>query len=152
MLRTCPYCRKSFTPSLFNPQQRVCSHRSCQYQRRQQSRQAQLARDDQYRLSCQESRQQWRQEHAALYMRQYRQHHPAYRERNRQLQRERDRRRQLRNLVKNNAALDLKTASQQVFLIAPQPADLVKNNSDFAAKVLIVHTFPSLTPQPAAFL
>jgi len=152
MLRTCLYCRKSFPPSPYNPQQRVCSHRSCQYQRRQQSRQAQLARDDQYRLGCQESRQQWRQEHAARYMRQYRQHHPEYRARNRQLQRERDRRRQLRNLVKNNAALDLKSASQQVFLIAPQPADLVKNNSAFSAKVLIVQTFPSLAPQPAAFL
>lgn len=152
MLRTCPYCRKSFTPSLYNPQQKVCSQGSCQYQRRQQSRQAQLARDDQYRLGCQESRQQWRQEHAALYMRQYRQQHPEYRERNRLQQRERDRRRQLRTLVKNNAALDLKTASHQVFLIAPQPAALVKNNSAFAAKVLIVHAFPSLTPQPSAFL
>lgn len=140
MLRTCPYCQKSFTPSLYNPEQRVCSQRSCQYQRRQQNRQDHLARDDQYRLGCQESRDQWRKEHGALYMRQYRQQHPEYRERNRLLQRDRDRHRRLRTLVKNNAALDLKAASHQVFLIAPQPADLVKNNSAFSAKVLIVHT------------
>jgi len=152
MLRTCPYCQRSFTPSRNNPEQKVCSQHSCQYRRRQQSRKAQLARDDQYRLGCQESRDQWRKEHGARYMRQYRQQHPEYRERNRLQQRERDRRRQLRNLVKNNAALDLKTASHQVFLIAPQPADLVKNNSAFSAKVLIVHTVAPPTAHLAAIL
>lgn len=152
MLRTCPYCQRSFTPSCYNPEQKVCSQHSCQYQRRQQSRKAQLGRDDQYRLGCQESREQWRKEHGARYMRQYRQQHPEYRERNRLQQQERDRRRQLSHLVKNNTALDLKTASHQVFLIAPQPANLVKNNSAFAAKVLIVHAFPSVTPQTATFL
>jgi len=152
MLRTCPYCQKSFSLSRYNPQQKVCSHRSCQYQRRQQSRKAYLARDDQYRLGCQESRAQWRKEQGALYMRKYRQQHPEYRERNRLQQRDRDRRRQLRNLVKNNAALDLKAASHQVFLIAPQPADLVKNNSAFSAKVLIVHTVAPTISRSASLL
>jgi hypothetical protein len=136
MLR-CLYCHQLFTPSIYHRNQKVCSRPGCQTRRRQDSRQAQLTRDRQYRDTCQDSRRKWREQHGAAYMRQYRQDHPTYTTENCRQQSTRDRRRQARNLVKNNVALDLKTASREVFLISPSSADLVKNNSAFWAKVLI---------------
>lgn len=146
MLR-CPYCHQPFTPSIYNRNQKVCSRPSCQFRRRQESRQSQLKRDPEYREICQDSRRKWREQHGAAYMRQYRQDHPDYQTQNRRQQSNRDQRRQARNLVKNNAALDLKTASREVFLITPSSADLVKNNSAFWAKVLIFHpVIPQASP------
>ena len=73
------------------------------------------------------SRKKWRDEHPG-YQKQYWQTHPKAAERNRQQQHQRDRRRRLRHLVKNNLALDLRDSPAEVWLLGPTVDDLVKNN------------------------
>jgi hypothetical protein len=44
------------------------------------------------------------------------------------LQRQRDERRRVQHVVKNNLALDLKRCNAEAWLVGSPPADLVKNN------------------------
>lgn len=125
--RRCPYCNQSFTPSIFHPNQRVCSARGCQKRRRTEHHRQKYRADPEYRLVCRESDQKWRSRNPD-YQRRYRQRHPAYVEHNRRAQKRRDRRRRVRDLVKNNLALDLKSLSADIWLAGPDLQDLVKNN------------------------
>jgi hypothetical protein len=65
-------------------------------------------------------------------------------ENNRERQRQRDQRRRLQHLVRNNLALDLKHSASEVWLLGPKLHDLDKNNLAFA-QVLIL---PSVGPRP----
>lgn len=94
-----------------------------------------------YRQVCRDSQQKWRARHPD-YPQQYRQAHPESVERNRQAQRQRDRRRHLQNLVKNNLALDLKHSAAEVWLLGPEIRHLAKNNLALS-QVLILQAVPS---------
>jgi hypothetical protein len=74
-----------------------------------------------------DSQRKWREANAD-YQRQYRQKNPAVVDQNRQEQQQRDRRRRVQNLVKNNVALDLKRCAAEVWLVGPAAGDLDKNN------------------------
>jgi hypothetical protein len=86
-----------------------------------------------YAQVIQDSRKQWRAEHAD-YQKTYWRTHPEAADRNRQRQRQRQLHRQHRvtTLVKNNAAVDLKHSAAEVWLVGPDAADLVKNNVAFS--------------------
>lgn len=84
-----------------------------------------------YAQVVRDSRTQWQAEHTG-YQKAYWQTHPEAAERNREQQRQRDRRRRVTNLVKNNVALDLKRSAAEVWLVGPETADLVKNNVAFS--------------------
>ena len=72
------------------------------------------------------------------------QQHPEAAERNRQQQRQRDQKRRLLNLAKNNLALDLKHEASEVWLSGPGMKDLAKNNLA-SAKVFIYQPVQSST-------
>lgn len=129
MLRQCRYCQKSFTPTKYNPRQKVCGSKSCQRQRQYENRRALLARDPEYQQVCKDAQQKWRQREGAAYMRRYRKRQSAYRKGNVTRQQARDGQRRLQNLVKNNSAFDLKVAAEAAYLVVPPGEyDLVKNN------------------------
>jgi hypothetical protein len=67
-------------------------------------------------------------------------------ENNRKRQRQRDRKRRLQRLVRNNLALDLKHSASEVWLLGPKLHDLDRNDLA-SAQVLIL---PSVGPGPAA--
>ncbi len=123
----CPYCHHDFTPSPYRPQQRVCSRPKCQQSRKRDYHRRRLASDAEYREVCRDSRRKWRALHTD-YQREYRHKHPDYGERNRRQQRRRDQNRHLDHLVKNNLAFDLKRSEHEVWLVAPEAGNLVKNN------------------------
>ncbi len=123
----CPYCGTKFSPSIFHPNQRICSKPECRRRWRNEYHRRKYHADAEYRLICRDSNQKWRAQNSG-YQRRYRQDHPAYVEKNRARQKRRDRRRQVQNLVKNNLALDLKSIHADVWLVGPQLGDLVKNN------------------------
>ncbi len=135
-VRQCPYCGRSFSPSRFQPSQRVCSDPDCQKRRRAEARNRQLERDPEYRGVCVDSRRKWREAHPE-YPRQWRATHPDYVKRNRQQQCERDRRRQLRRLVKNNAASPRNPVLAEVWLLGEAPGNLVKNNAAFRQLLVV---------------
>lgn len=142
--RRCPYCQRTFQPSPYRRQQRVCSQPECQRCRRADYHRRKIQTDPLYAQGIQDSRKQWRAEHAD-YQKIYWQTHPAAAERNRQQQRQRDRRRRVAHLVNNNVAVDLKHSAAQVWLVGPEVADLVKNNVAFS-EVLVFQRVSGLPP------
>lgn len=77
-LPRCPYCRETFVPSHYHPDQAVCSARDCQRLRRTAYHRAKVHNDPSYRAQCRDSQKQWREQHPE-YMRAYRQSRPARR-------------------------------------------------------------------------
>lgn len=143
--RRCLYCQCSFLPSVYRPQQAVCSQPECQRRRRADYHRKKLATDAEYRQVVRESQKQWWDEHPQ-YQKQRRQQNPKLVEDNRRRQRQRDQRRRLQRLVRNNLALDLSHTVSEVWLVGPKLHDLDKNNLA-SVQVLIL---PSVGSLPAA--
>ena len=145
----CPYCQRSFLPSIYCPQQLVCSQPACQRQRRAEYHRQKLQTDPEYRQVARDSQKKWREAHLG-YDQKYRAQHPEYHLRNRQQQQRRDQKRRVGRLAKNTLALDLKRSVAEVWLLGPQAKDLAKNNLA-SAEVLIFQslTLPPLSPAKA---
>jgi hypothetical protein len=133
--RRCPYCKCSFLPSVYCPQQVVCSQAECQRQRRSDYHRQKLRTDPEYGQVARDSQRKWRQAHPD-YLRQYLAQHAQAVEQNRQRQQLRDQKRRIRVLEKNNLAWDLKRSTAEVWLVGPRIKNLEKNNLA-SAQVLI---------------
>ncbi len=143
--RRCCYCQRLFVPSIYRPQQMVCSQPECQCQRRSDYHRKKLAADAVYRQVVRESQKQWWEEHPG-YAKQLRQRNPGAVEANRQRQQQRDQKRRIQRLVRNKVAFDLKHSAAGVWLLGPQVGDLDRNNLA-SAQVLI---FQPLSKEAAA--
>jgi|GEM_PF-789708 len=124
--RCCRFCYKEFEPSRFHPEQRACSEKSCQQQRRSQNRKQRLRDDTEYRDICRDSARKWRTRHPG-YWKQYRAANSQSVERNRTQQRQRDLRQRLADLA-NNTSADLKSSMVRVWWWGPSAGDLANNN------------------------
>lgn len=140
--RCCPYCQRSFHPSPYRLQQRVCSQAECQWHRRVDYHRQKIQTDPVYAQVVQDSRKQWREEHPD-YQKTYWRTHPEAAARNRERQRQLDRQRRVTSLVKNNLALDLKRSDAEVWLVGPDAANLVKNNLAFSEVMVFQRVIPS---------
>ncbi len=145
-VQRCPYCGRQFLPSSFRPSQRVCFSPDCRRRRRADYHRRKYQSDPLYRQICQDSRRKWRARNPD-YQRHYRSRHPGYVDGNRRAQRRRDRKRRMRDLVKNNLAFDLKRCSADVWLAGPAMQDLVKNNLAIS-QVMIFQTVGSSPGHP----
>jgi hypothetical protein len=125
--RSCRYCRQIFQPSIYRPEQSVCSEPACQRQRRNDYHRERIRNDTEYAEDVRASQKKWRAAHPE-YWTQYRKQHPELVERNRTKQQQRDRKRQVVNLAKMNLALDLKHEASEVWFVGPVVKDLAKNN------------------------
>jgi hypothetical protein len=141
--RRCPYCRDAFQPSIYRPQQTVCSKAECQRRRRSAYHSEKLRADPEYRQVACDSQKKWRQAHPG-YDQKYRTQHPEYHQRNRQRQQLRDQKRRFRWLAKNNLALDLKRSAAEVWLLGPQAKNLAKNN--LASAEVLIFQAPKHSP------
>ena len=74
------------------PDQQYCSRRKCQNARRQRWRKEKLASDPDYKDNQNDAQGRWCEKNPE-YWKKYRASHPAYTQRNRHLQRERNKRR-----------------------------------------------------------
>jgi len=92
MEKRCLCCRKRFIPHPAVPHQRYCSDLGCQKRRKRKWQREKLVNDSDYRANQAEAQRQWRSRHRD-YWREYRRKNPAYTERNRIGQKERNRRR-----------------------------------------------------------
>ena len=125
--RSCRYCQQIFQPSIYRPEQCVCSQPACQRQRRSDYQRERIHNDATYAEDVRASQKKWRQANPD-YWKQYRQRHPQSVERNRKQQHERDQKRRVVNLAKMNLALDLKREASEVWFVGPVVKDLAKNN------------------------
>ena len=123
----CRYCKKPFTPSKYHPKQGTCESEECQRIRKREYHRKKIAEDSDYRQICTDSRKKWREKNPG-YQRQYRAKHEDSCERNRQKQHERNRKRRLSVIVKNNLAIDVKSSFSEVWMTGTGAGDIVKNN------------------------
>jgi hypothetical protein len=136
-------------PSVYRPQQLVCSRRECQQRRRVDYHREKARRDPDYGETVRNSQKKWRDAHPD-YLRQYREEHPEAVIRNRQRQQVRDQKPRLAFLEKNNLAWDLKRSLAEVWLVGPGAARLEKNNLA-SAQLLIFQPFaPERIEVPAS--
>lgn len=148
MPRRCCSCQQSFHPSKYRPDQSFCSQPDCQRRRRAEYHRRKIETDPVYAGVVKDSRKKWRDSHPD-YQRTYRQSHEAAAEQNRQLQRQRDGKRRLQFLVKNNLALDLKRSPAEVWLVGPAARGLDKNNLA-SSQLFILQPLPPGLPSPPA--
>ena len=141
--RRCAYRQRSFLPSLYRPQQEICSEAECQRRRRTDYHRKKIANDPEYHQVVLDSQKKWRGRHPD-YDQQRRQANPKLVETNRERQRHRDQKRRLRRLAKNNLALDLKHSASEVWLLGPKLRDLDKNNLA-SAQVFILPLLTSVS-------
>ena len=134
----CPYCHKPFDPSPFHPKQSVCLSPECQRKRQRDYHRNKIAADAEYRQVCADSRKKWRENNPG-YQRRYRQQHENYCTQNRKKQQERNQKRQLAVIVKNNLAIDVKRLPARVWMTGPGLDEIVKNNLAIS-QVLILQT------------
>jgi len=147
--RCCPHCQRRFTPSIYRPQQKVCSRPDCQRQRRRKYHRRKRASDAEYRQTTRNSQKKWRDAHPD-YLRQYRAQHPETVVRNRERQRVRDQKPRLAFLEKNNLALDLKRSLARVWLVGPGVTQLEKNNLASVQLLIFQPVAPAGPAIPAA--
>ena len=89
MEKTCLWCKKLFHPHPAVHDQRYCSERGCQKARKRKWQKEKLAKDSGYRANQAEAQRQWGSRNKD-YWKRYRKQHPAYTEKNRIRQRERN--------------------------------------------------------------
>lgn len=89
MEKTCLCCKNPFHPHPAVQHQRYCRDSECQKTRKRKWQKEKLARDNDYRLNQASAQRQWRGRNKD-YWRQYRERNPAYTERNRIRQKERN--------------------------------------------------------------
>ena len=88
--RRCLACGAAFALRAQTPNQAYCSAKACQRDRRKHWQRERRASDTDYRENQKQAHARWAAEHPD-YSRRYREEHPDYVERNRILQRERNR-------------------------------------------------------------
>ena len=92
MEKTCLCCKKRFHPHPAVRDQQYCSNPQCQKARKRRWQKEKLLKDSDYQANQAEAQRQWRSRNKD-YWREYRRKNPAYTEKNRLDQRERNRRR-----------------------------------------------------------
>ena len=101
--KQCAACGQAFQPRSQVPQQRFCSTRTCQNERRRLWTRGKRQSDPDYRDNQTRAQRAWCDRNPD-YWREYRKTHPAYTERNRTMQRERNDRRREFLIAKRDAS------------------------------------------------
>jgi hypothetical protein len=127
--RCCLGCGEGFRARPQVRDQRYCSKPACQQERRRRWKRNKRHSDEDYRENQAVAQRAWAAGHPG-YWRDYRLTHPEYAERNRVLQRERDRRRGTRDLAKRNASEPIEAFPSGTYRMVPAvAADLAKRNA-----------------------
>ena len=118
-------CRRHFLPNPRVKDQQYCNRKECQRVRRRLWQKEKMASDPDYRANQGDCQKRWRKQNPD-YWRQYRINNPLYVERNRLLQRKRDRKRRLDSLAKMDALNRVCLLESGTYYIIPDGVDLAK--------------------------
>lgn len=116
-----PCCRRHFLPNPRVKSQRYCSREGCQRVRKRLWQRQMMRSDHDYRANQRDCQRRWRKQNPD-YWRKYRMSHPLYVERNRLLQRMRDR----RHLAKMDALERGCLLESGTYYVVPEGVDLAK--------------------------
>jgi len=114
--RHCVACKQIFQPHPQSPHQSYCSSPDCQRQRKGLWQKNRLKTDPDYRDNQKRAQQAWKKRHPD-YDRQYRKANPEHAERNRTLQRERNRRKSSA-IAKMDASIPLNSLPSGIYLLS----------------------------------
>jgi len=138
--RRCRACRKMFSPKAQVPAQCFCEDERCQRERRRRWQKSKRGGDSDYRDNERRAQRSWVARHPQ-YWQEYRREHPAYTERNRWQQRERDRRRRpVTALAKEDASTPFSPPPSGIYELKPaQPgAGLLANEDVWRVQIAVL--------------
>ena len=138
-----PTCRRLFLPNPHVHNHRYCNRKDCQRVRKRRWQRQKMKNDPEYRDN-QRDAQQLRMEQNRDYWRRYRAQHPEYVKRNRLLQRERDRRRGIRDLAKMDASDEVSFIKPGSYYLIPAKGNLAKMDTSSQRYFLIPSSYPNL--------
>ncbi|MGF6296381.1 hypothetical protein QFZ98_008242 [Paraburkholderia youngii] len=115
--RTCAACGAHFTPLPHVPNQRYCSLKACQLARRRDWQRERVRTDPDYRANQAKAQATWSARHPD-YWRRYRETRPAYRDRNRAMQQERNARRNAATVAKMDASPPFRPLTSGFYLLS----------------------------------
>ena len=143
MKRACRCCGRLFTPRPNVPDQQYCSRRICQNARRQRWRKEKLASDPDYKANQYDAQRRWCEKNPE-YWKKYRASHPAYTQRNRHLQRERNKRRTGARadtgsvIAKRYASKDGKEIKSGIYRIMPLEGDMIAKRYEYLVELNLI--------------
>ena len=144
--KTCTHCDQQFFPSRYHPSQNICSSVECQRQRKADYHRKKLSTDPAYREQCRDSQRKWREKNPQ-YMKKY----LARRRSRTRLDQENSRLigelRRIQDLVKNNAAFDLRSVDASIWLVCAGHARNEKNTFARAKLIVVEGVVRSIGPQ-----
>ena len=138
-----PACRCLFLPNPHVKNHRYCNKKQCQRVRKRRWQRQKMKNDPDYRDDHRDAQQRWMAENRD-YWRRYRERNPGYVKRNRLLQRERDRKRRIRNLAKMDASKQISFVKPGSYYLIPAKSDLAKMDTSFQKYFLIPSSYSNL--------
>lgn len=133
-----PCCRRHFLPNPRVKNQRYCSREECRRLRRRLWQREKMASDPDYRANQRDCRKRWREQNPD-YWRQYRMNHTQYVERNRLLQKKRDRKRHVQNLAKMDSLKRVSLLESGIYYLIPEGVYLAKMDS-LKRRIILIPT------------
>jgi hypothetical protein len=147
--RRCKHCGEPFIPRENVARQRYCTKAGCQQARRNQWRKRKLLTDRDYRDNQSDAQKRWRESHKE-YWGEYRASHPDYVEKNRALQRERNRRGRGALIAKGDELSVLNPMRSGYYRLIPAGGDAIAKRDEYLVKLdILPGTYPQgPTPVP----
>jgi len=138
----CLHCVGTFqcNPCL-KKKQKYCSANKCQQARRSTRKKERYKSDPSYRKKNLEGQKSWRQHRPShQYQREYRADHPEYVDRNRELQRERNKKRQKEpgSMIVNGTSLSPHSSDDVAYAIFKVKNEKIVNRTSFIARMQIL--------------
>lgn len=135
--RRCEHCGERFIPRPNVACQRYCSKKECQRARRNKWRKRKLRTDPDYRGNQRDAQKRWTETHPG-YWKVYRASHPEYVERNRTLQRERNRRRRVSLIAKRDESRERNSLRSGVYRLIPAVGGGIAKSDEYLVKLDIL--------------
>lgn len=138
----CVHCRRFFVSDRRVKNQRFCGTEVCQRARKNLWQRQKMANDPDYRANQKDCQKSWHKEHPH-YWRDYRRGHPEYCRRNRLKQKDRDKKRRLRNLAKMDALKPISFVKAGIYYLVPDMGQPLAKMDALAQKI---HVIPTCSP------
>ena len=137
----CRHCGKNLPRNPRIKKQKYCSAKDCQQSRRQSRKKDRYQKDPLYRKKHLDIQKAWREQLPSHeYQRDYRESHPEYVKRNRELQRERNKKRQksLGPMIVNGTSLSPQPSADESYAVFKIKNEKIVNGTSFMAQMQIL--------------
>ncbi len=133
----CRSCGLKFRPHPQTPHQEYCSADECQRERRRRSQQRRRNKDADYRENDSRNNKDWAARNPD-YWKWYRKNNPAYVERNRQLQQNRNRNRRTASIANVDASSLLSSLPSGRYVLTPYREGMVANVDAWIVEITVL--------------